>query len=178
MLASISLLSSGCAEHLPLPPTPADIARINEAARDENGYLRIEYVEPIPPERARIVRPSAIESFDDGYVSFRTAAGDVSVVRLNRIRGVTVKDRTRGGLIGAGLGLALAAASLAGFWLLTDRGEGGSFCSQPCHVENIVLPFAILGAFGAMMGFWISGRRTFLFGPDVRIVDSSYSTFR
>ena len=79
----------------------------------------------------------------------------MSALRLDRIRGVTVKDRTRGGLIGAGLGLALAAASLAGFWLLTDRAEGGGVCSQPCHVENIVLPFAIFGALGATIGFWI-----------------------
>jgi hypothetical protein len=165
VLAAISLLSSGCAEHLPLPPTPADIARINEAAREENGYLRIEYVEPIPPERARIVRPSAIESFDDGYVSFRTAAGDLGVVRLDRIRGVTVKDRGRGALIGAGIGLVAVAAGLAGFWLLTDRGYGPGICSQPCPVSGIILPFAIAGAYGATIGVWISGRRTYLFGP-------------
>lgn len=166
VLGAISLLSTGCAEHLPLPPTPADIARINEAAREENGYLRIEYVEPIPPERARIARPSAIESFDDGYVSFRTAAGDLGVVRLDRIRGVTVKDRGRGALIGAGIGVAAVAAAFAGFWLLTDRGDGPGICSRPCPVAGVVLPFAIAGAYGATIGVWISGRRTYLFGPD------------
>ena len=163
VLVSISLLSSGCAEHLPVPPTPADIARINEEAREENGYLRIEYVEPIPPERARIVRPNAIESFDDGYVSFRTAAGDLGVIRLDRIRGVTVKDRGRGALIGGGIGVAAEALGLFAFWLLTDRGEGAGLCSR-CQVDRIVVPFAIFGAIGATIGVWISGRRTYLFG--------------
>ena len=59
--ATIGLLLGGCEhERLPAPLTAADIARINQTAK-ENRWFRVEYVEPIATkEGAHVARPSGI----------------------------------------------------------------------------------------------------------------------
>jgi hypothetical protein len=163
--ATVCLISAGCGhDQLPWPPTPADVERINKAAQEENGYIRIEYVEAIaPPRSARVVRPIRIESVDDHYIEFRTAAGDVQPVSAAIVRGITVKDRDRGGLIGLGLGVVVGAAITAGVWMLESSG-GSQECTRCSDARGIGVAVAIPAFIGLVVGYAVSGRRTFDLG--------------
>src|SRR6187401_979469 len=104
LVASVGVVAGGCAHQLPWPPTAEDVARINKEAHEEDGYMRIEYVDPIASDwDAHNLRAVAIEAIDDDYISFRTRQKDIQLLPSERVRGVTVKDRDLGGLIGLGL---------------------------------------------------------------------------
>jgi hypothetical protein len=106
-LAVVSTAAGGCAhEHLPWPPPQSEIDRINQASRKERDWLRVEYVEPTA---AKVVRPIRIESIDDDDITFRTKAGESERVPSLLVQGVTVKDRYRGGLLGAAAGVGAMA---------------------------------------------------------------------
>jgi hypothetical protein len=159
-----TLTAGGCAHRLPWPPPAADIAEINQAAKDENGYLRVEYVVPIPPKHPyRTAKPNGIESIDDRYINFSTPAGETLPVASERVRGVTVKDRNLGGLIGGSLGAGAGAAAMGAF-MLTVGGLGyPSGCSLECGAKAFGASAAIGAFVGMVIGYAVSGRRTYRF---------------
>ncbi|HXU03197.1 MAG TPA: hypothetical protein VN903_19660 [Polyangia bacterium] len=160
-LASITLVA-GCAERLPWPLAADDVARINEAAHEENGYLRVEYVDPLEHKRdTPATKPIAIDSVTVDSIGFRTRAGETRVVPIERVEGVTVKDRNRGGFAGGLVGLGAAGLELAGLWFLSDgRGD----CLSCSGVAQAVLIVAGINVFlGVVIGYAISGRRTLVF---------------
>lgn len=163
--ATVCLIAAGCGhDPMPWPPTPADVERINKAAKEEDGYIRIEYVEALaPPPTARIVRPIRIESIDDHDIEFRTKAGDVQPVSSAIVRGITVKDRDRGGLIGLGLGAAAGAAIVTGIWMWDTAVVGTEECAA-CLAKAFAIGAAIPAFIGLVVGYAVSGRRTFDFG--------------
>lgn len=159
-----SLTAGGCAHRLPWPPPAADIAEINQAAKDESGYLRVEYVVPIPPEHPyRIAKPNGIESIDDRYINFSTPAGETLPVASERVRGVTVKDRNLGGLVGGSLGAGAGAAGM-GVIMLIGAGLGYPIdCSLECGAKAFGVSAAITAFVGMVIGYAVSGRRTYRF---------------
>ncbi|HWJ56651.1 MAG TPA: hypothetical protein VNR90_10525 [Vicinamibacterales bacterium] len=124
---------------------------------------------------AHNVRAVAIDSIKDDYIGFRTREAEISLVPSARVRGVTVKDRDLGGLIGVGLGVAAGAAILAGFWLLSSAGvgapvaggtarpEGSDTCSLGCEAKSIGIVLAIPAFVGLVVGYAVSGRKTYEF---------------
>jgi hypothetical protein len=163
LLICVGLVAGGCAHQLPWPPTPADVARINKEAHAEDGYLRIEYVDPIASRwDAHNLRAVAIESIDDDYIGFRTREGETSLLPSERVRGVTVKDRDRGGLIGAGLGALAGAGLIAGDWLLGGIGDFDG-CFLYCNATAVAMGLAIPAFIGMVAGYAVSGRKTYEF---------------
>jgi hypothetical protein len=159
-LAVVSTAAGGCAhEHLPWPPPQSEIDRINQASRKERDWLRVEYVEPTA---AKVVRPIRIESIDDDDITFRTKAGESERVPSLLVQGVTVKDRYRGGLLGAAAGVgAMAAALGAAAFVAGTEPFGDDPCR--CDARGFAAGFALTAAVGAVIGLVISGRRTFHF---------------
>ena len=162
LLIWVGLVAGGCAHPLPWPPLAADVARINKEAHAEDGYLRIEYVDPIASRwDAHNLRAVAIESIDDDYIGFRTREGEISLLPSERVSGVTVKDRDLGGLIGAGLGTLAGAGLIAGGWLLAGVGGGFDRCILYCDGKAIVMGLAIPAFVGMVAGYAVSGRKTY-----------------
>jgi len=167
-----TLAAGGCAHRLPWPPPAADIAEINQAAKDENGYLRVEYVMPLPPGHPyRAARPNGIESIDDRYINFSTPAGETLPVASERVRGVTVKDRNLGGLIGALIGVGVAGAIVGGDWLLAQAWHGD--CVLGCEAKSIAYTAALPAFVGMVVGYAVSGRRTYDFARAPRTASVS-----
>jgi hypothetical protein len=173
----VAMAMPGCGHQLAWPPTAADVARINKEAHDEDGYMRIEYVDPIASDwDAHNVRAVAIDSIKDDYIGFRTREAEISLVPSARVRGITVKDRDVGGLIGAGLGAAAGAAIVAGFWLVSLVGVGpparggtepsrtSETCSLGCAATFIGVTVGITTFVGLVVGYAVSGRKTYEFG--------------
>jgi hypothetical protein len=161
LLASVGVVAGGCAHQLPWPPTPDDVARINQEAHEEDGYLRIEYVDPIASDwDAHNLKAVAIESIDDDDISFRTREKKIELLPSERVRGVTVKDRDRGGLIGAGLGAAAGAGVVAGIWLVWS-----GLNDSPSYVDPkaVAIAVAIPAFVGLVVGYAVSGRKTYEF---------------
>ena len=162
MVASVSLLAAGCGHTLVWPPSPAEVARINQDAADENGWLRVEYVEPIP--RAQRVEPVAIEAVAATHVVFRTKTGEPRLVGIDAFKGVTIKDRVLGvGIWGGGLTAAMTALVLA-YWHeghTFDRYPGNCFgCGDPEFFAVMVGGAALVGV---ILGYALGIRRTYTF---------------
>ncbi len=155
-VAATTLLA-GCAhEHGPWPPPPADVARINDAAREEIGYLRVEYIDPYAHKsETPEMKPIRIEAVDPDTITFRTRAGGTRLVPAELVAGVTVKDRDLGGLVGVGIGLGAAAAELGALWFIDPVG-----C---CNGKTIAVAAGINAFIGLVIGYAVSGRRTFHF---------------
>jgi hypothetical protein len=160
-------LAGGCAhEHLPWPPPPDDVARINEAAREENNYLRVEYVDPLFHKRETSeMMPVRIEAVDPYQITFRTRAGDLRPVAVDLVKAVAVRDRARGALVGMMIGLGAAALELTGSWLL-NRSRGD--CDFGCGAKFGASIVGINAGAGLVLGYVIGGRRTFHFDFPVR----------
>jgi hypothetical protein len=166
LLVCVSLVAGGCAHQLPWPPTPADVARINQEAHAEDGYLRIEYVDPIASHwDAHNLRAVAIESIDDDYIGFRTREGETSLLPSDRVLGVTVKDRDLGGLIGVGLGTLAGAGLIAGEWLFLAAIDVDGFdrCFLYCNASAVAFGLAVPAFIGLVTGYAVSGRKTYEF---------------
>ncbi|HEY7370872.1 MAG TPA: hypothetical protein VIF57_01755 [Polyangia bacterium] len=168
---SACLLAAGCAhEYLPRPPPPADIARVNEAAAD-NDWFRVEYVEPLPPGTdLPVERPIGIASADDRQISLVTRAGDVKTLPAQLVRGVTVKERAPGALYGGLAGLGWGALAIGGLYLLANLGpeEPGvpaSPCDAGCKAKVFVPLMVVPTIIGAIVGYFVGGRRTFELVP-------------
>jgi len=174
LIASTGLLAAGCAhDRMAWPPTATDIQRINEAAQD-NHWLRVEYVSPIPSPNLRVGRPTGIASVDNDEIGFLVADGETSKLPARLVTGVTVKDRGRGTLIGASIGTAAAIVELAAwFWVKSDWDRRGG-CGSPavdlsgdiCETSTYIGFGAVMILTGAALGYLIGSRRTFDFGPD------------
>jgi hypothetical protein len=162
VVASVSLLAAGCGHTLAWPLTPADVNRINEEAARENGWLRVEYVEPIP--RAQRVEPIAIAAADVRNIEFRTKDGDTRFVQADAIEGVTVKDRALGALLWGG-----GFAAVMGALLLYYLDMGGAFDEdrRACwSCENAAVAGYLAGSValaGAVFGYALGVRRTYTF---------------
>jgi len=66
LLAASSVGAAGCMhEQLAWPPTRDDIQSINEAAGARNGWMRVQYVEPLATHQgAHVHAPTAIAAVD------------------------------------------------------------------------------------------------------------------
>jgi hypothetical protein len=164
---SACLVAGGCAhEYLPKPPLPADIDRINAAAAD-NDWLRVDYVEPLPPGTDLPVKgPIAIASADDRGISLVTRAGDVKTVPAELISGVTVKERAPGALTGGLAGLGWGAVAIGGLYVLANLGPEDptapdTSCGVGCKAKVFVPLMVVPAVIGAIAGYFVGGRRTF-----------------
>lgn len=162
MVASVSLLAAGCGHTVVWPPSAAEVNRINEEAARENGWLRVEYVEPIP--RARRVEPIAIAGVGATHIAFRTKTEETRIVPVETIEGVTVKDRVLGAALWTS-GLATAMSALVLFyWYPDGMFEGGPASCVGCGDPGffgLMVGSAALG--GAILGYAIGIRRTYTF---------------
>jgi hypothetical protein len=164
LVASAGVVAGGCAHQLPWPPTPDDVARINKEAHDEDGYLRIEYVDPIASHwDAHNLRVVAIEAIDRDYISFRTRDDEIQLLPSERVSGLTVKDRDLGGLIGVGLGVAAGGAIVAADWLVLGHMQGLNGCFLYCDAKAVAWGLAIPAFIGLVTGYAVSGRKTYEF---------------
>jgi hypothetical protein len=180
-VAAVALAASlwpaiGCAhEQLPWPPPAEDIARINEAAKAK-PYLRVQFIEPIPPARGVASAPAlSIESIDDARIAFRSTAGTVVTFPSEAVKGVSVRDPRRGALIGTGIGAALGAvvAALPTVGkcvfdnILPDHSSANAprpSCTRDFDGEDAGVAVAVGALLGAVAGYFIGARRTFDFG--------------
>jgi hypothetical protein len=165
-LAAAGTAAGGCAhERLPWPPPPDQIERINEGAREEKGYLRVEYVEPIASRAGvKVIKPIAIASIDDEQIAFRTRAGETQAVPTPLVRAVAIRDRGRGGLLGALAGIGVGLVTLGATWSVTRTGAVGTDgCIHFCNPREVAADLVLTAAVGWVIGYVIAGRRTFHF---------------
>jgi len=171
-VAASGLLAGGCFhEQVAWPPTPADIERINDAG-ESNRWFRVDYVEPLATAQgARIGYPIAIESVDDERITFRTKYGQIRAVPTEMVKGVTVKERAGGVAAGAGLGLGVGALFVGGLyalaWVLSgpdDPSAPKSTCDDACVARTVVPMLTIPTVAGAIIGYIVGGRRSFVLG--------------
>ena len=171
-VAATGLLAGGCFhEQVAWPPTPADIARINDAG-EANNWFRVDYVEPLATAQgARIGYPIAIESVDDERIAFRNRYGQIHAVPTEMVKGVTVKERAGGVAAGAGAGLGVGGLMVGGLYLLAVVLTGPDDPSAPSHpcdgacVAKTVVPILVIPTVvGGIIGYFVGGRRTFVLG--------------
>jgi hypothetical protein len=171
-LAAVSVLG-GCAhERIAWPPKPAEVAEISHAAYDEL-FLHVDFVDPAAARREvgelDQLKLKGIVWLDDTQIIFREQDDDLLPVQAEKVRSLTVKDRDRGGFIGALGGTAAMSALVLGYWYLFGKWGnsplGPADCTFAC--DNPTLPyFAAIGAVGgALLGYMISGKRTYEFVP-------------
>lgn len=192
MFAAVSTALSGCAHHrVGRPPTPAEIAEINDTADpDLRPVMALLYDcdgAPCPPPSAsrdggrsipgtRPVNIERIVAVEDGRVKVVDPDGNTQAVDLAAVRGVAVLNRNRsaarrgvfGGLITFGLAglLVLSYDTLQGAPDQSLAGEEAARSPKPIAAQMAVL--VGIGIVGAVVGI-LSGRRdpgedTFDFG--------------
>jgi hypothetical protein len=182
----LALLASGCVAHESVgrPPSPGEVARINEAAAGRGRGLRVEYVDPLSPcgggscgaAEARtaargelVIHPRSIAFCDDRQITFNTASGATQTIPTAAIKGVTARssERERSAVIGAATGLGLGVvAALAGYVAanaLSDPNAPKSSCDG-CAAEVLIGLPVILGLVGLGVGYAIGAPRVFTFG--------------
>ena len=181
--AAVALLGAGCAhERVGRPPSTGEIGYINQEA-EQRGWFRIVYDEP--PDRAcaagscgeaiaawrgfEVVEPIGLVAADPAWITFRTAAGEERAVPADLVAGVSVRDRPRGAAIGAGVGLAWGALTVAALYLLAailpaDPGAPREPCDDTCVARGLAGYFIVPTAVGAAIGYLVGARRTFDFG--------------
>ena len=169
-LAAFGLLAAGCVhEQVAWPPTRQDIRRINAGADAHGGWLRVEYVEPLATYQGVYVKdPVAIEAVDLDRIAFQTRDGTVQPIPIATVKGVTVKERGTGALIGAGIGLAGSAVVLGLAYLIAElrwHNTWNPSCDTDCRSAVVGSGIVIWpAAIGAVVGYFIRGRRTFDLG--------------
>lgn len=173
VLAVLSILA-GCAhERVVWPPTPAAMAPIYAAAYDEQ-YLRVDFVDPVAARRELgdlgALKLKTIVWVDDEQIIFRSQKdGELLPVPAEKLRGLTVKDRERGGLIGALIGAGASAAAMLGAWyLFVDVGDWNAFpagCTASCEAKFIAGWVGAGTLAGIVIGYMISGKRSYDFVP-------------
>jgi hypothetical protein len=171
-VAALSILG-GCAhERVVWPPTREKVEEIGYAAYD-NLYVRVEWVDPIKARRelGDELKLKGIVWLDDQQIIFRSRADELVSVRATQVRGLTVKDRARGTLIGALVGASAGAAIVLGWWFLTGKLTGKdpwgypADCPAFCDGRTMATIAGIYGVLGAGIGLQISGKHTYDFVP-------------
>jgi len=144
-LAALCTLACSCAhERVVWPPTRAQVEEIGYAAYDDR-YVRVEFVDPIAARRE---------------------LGDELSLPAEQVRGLTVKYRGRGALIGALVGAVSGGAVLLGDWyLFADRDFVSSACPAACAAKGIATWVVGSTLIGMAVGYMISGRHTYDFVP-------------
>src|SRR4029078_2222128 len=137
-------------EQVAWPPTPADIARINDAG-EANNWFRVDYVEPLATAQgAPIGYPIAIESVDDERIAFRNRYGQIHAVPTEMVKGVTVKERAGGGGAAGGGRRGGGGLMVGGLYLLAVVLTGPDDPSAPSHpcdgacVAKTVVPILLI----------------------------------
>jgi hypothetical protein len=174
----------GCAtyEHVARPPSPDEVARIDEVA-GERGPVSVRYIQPLgacagagcvkgaPSSRRRPVDFSRLASADARALTFESASGVPTSIPLSEVEGVAVTSgRGRAAAIGAGvLGGTVLVVTTVWLTILTERiiraSDGGNFCS----VASCAGPVLLIGlggaAVGALIGAAIGSTRVFQLDP-------------
>jgi hypothetical protein len=160
LLALFSAL--GCTTFVPIhrPPTPDEIARINDTA--ENGGPLV--VEPLRLPVNRIAR------VDQRKVELVARTGAPLSLPLENVSGFTLKRRDRGVAIGAGVGAGAALVEILGLValgaLLSNSGLAdpgaphSSGCDDKC-TEFIVGISAVSIGVGALIGGIVGSPQAF-----------------
>jgi hypothetical protein len=147
-------LASGCSttERVGRPPSPAEIASINDAARAGRALV-VEYAEPLAPQRLA-EDPVTVASADAHDVTFITKDASPATLPLSSVAGVevTADGRVRGAVIGGSIGAALELGALALFVkALQGTNDPGAPQSSGCNAKCGEL-IAIIGLEGALVG--------------------------
>jgi hypothetical protein len=175
-LIAVVLLAfaSGCSttERVGRPPSPAEIARINDAARAGRALV-VEYAEPLQPQRLSD-DPITVAAADAHDVTFIMKDASPTTLPLSSVAGVevTADSRVRGAVIGGSLGAATELGALALLIAaLQGTNDPGAPPSKGCEAKCVEL-FAIVAVEGALVGGLIGALigtpRHFRFG-DVEI---------
>jgi hypothetical protein len=167
-------LAGGCSttERVGRPPSPAEIARINDAARAGRALV-VEYAAPLPPQRLAD-DPVTVASADTHDVTFITKDASPATLPLSSVAGVevTADGRVRGAVIGGSIGAALELGALALFVnALQGTNDPGAPQSSGCNAKcgEFIAIIGIEGALvGSLIGALIGTPRHFRFG-DVEI---------
>lgn len=178
-------LGCGTVESVSRPPSPAELARIDEASKATGG-LTVLYVQPVyacasePCFYHRAPRRPSIDfarlaSMDARSITVESEIGRPTTIPLSEVRGVAVTGgRGRSAAIGAGiLGvtvfvvtavlLAVEAASLA---RASDGGDFGTDASRTAAAFVLGLGGAVVGAgFGYAIGSSKGSSIFFSFDP-------------
>jgi hypothetical protein len=183
-LSCAALLAAGCAtyEHVARPPSPDEVARIDEAA-GARGPVTVRYVQPIgactaggcadgAPNRAR--RPAVfarLASADARALTLEDASGVPTTIPLSDVEGLSVTGgRARAAAIGAGLlGGAVLVVTTVAVAILTAQIIRASDGVDYCNVGSCAGPVLLIGlggaAVGAGLGAAIGGTRVFQLDP-------------
>ena len=163
LLAASSMGAAGCMhEQLAWPPAREDIQSINEDAGARNGWMRVQYVEPLATyQGAHVNAPKAIAAVDPDRITFETRDGDTQQIPIATVRSVTVVERGTGALIGGAIGLAGGAAVLAIINLVivpydkSDQSRLG--CEKDC-VSGFASLLVTTALVGAAAGYLVGAR--------------------
>jgi len=155
------LLVAGCGHHpVGRPPTPADIAEINDFAAGDPAGMRLyagereratDPVRPIPDAPPRIRR---ILSADEHQLTVATDAGDVWLIEMEKVAGVAIRSRRpgRAALAGGAAGLGVGAVLALGELVFSGPGPDAQVTATPGPHP---LPVAL--AVGTLIGFTVAG---------------------
>jgi hypothetical protein len=170
----LTLTSAACATHetMARPPSVADIARINGFA-DKSGSMRVTSdLQPLGPPAAAfppVVSAARLAPFGNGMVALQQRDGGAYLEPLVGLTSVTVRDRPRGALIGAGIGAAAGlGVSLLALLLLRSVGRDdpsrgvSNDCDKTCIIAPAVVTLSAAGA-GAIIGTAVGSPRVFDF---------------
>jgi hypothetical protein len=174
----------GCAtyEHVARPPSPDELARIDEAA-GARGPVTVLYIQPIgacigggcskgaPSARRPPVTFARLASADARTLTFESASGVRTAIPLSEVEGVAVTSgRGRAAAIGAGvLGGTVLVVTTVWLTIVTERiirgDDGGDFCSVSSCAGPVLLIGLAGAAVGAAIGAAIGSTKVFQLDP-------------
>jgi hypothetical protein len=112
------------------------------------------------------LRIAGIVWFDNEQIIFRRRDDELLPLPAEQVRGLTVKDRGRGALIGALVGAVSGGAVVLGDWyLFGDDDFVSSACPAACAAKGIATWVVGSTLIGMAVGYMISGRHTYDFVP-------------
>jgi hypothetical protein len=169
ILALVGVTSSfdcSTVEAVHRPPTPVEIAHINDVAR-ESGSLAVDVLPRSGPPSALMIHH--VSRGDGRKLELVPEKGAAISMPLDEVTGFTVHRGARGAAIGAGIGASVAlfeilgivaAGALLGGASSDPGAPQSSGCDSKC-AQFIVGTSAVLTGVGALVGAVIGSPRRF-----------------
>jgi hypothetical protein len=173
LVLAAATFGCGTVESVSRPPSPAELARINEASKATGG-LTVRYVQPLDPcasatgpcaDDRRPIDFARLASVDARSITVESESGRTTTIPLSDVEGVSVTGRqARSAAIGAAiLGgtvfvvttvlVAITEAKIA------RASDGGDLCGGiACAVPGLVLGLVGAGV-GAGFGYAIGSNK-------------------
>jgi hypothetical protein len=164
-------LGCGTVESVSRPPSPAELARIDEASKATGG-LTVHYIQPVNAcasglcaDNRRPIDFARLASVDARSITVESEIGRPTTMPLSEVRGVAVTGgRSRSAAIGAGIlgGTVFVVTTVLVAIKETQiarASDGGDFCGGiSCAVPGVVLGL-VGAAVGAGVGYAIGSSK-------------------